>query len=326
MVGAAIEQGKELAVTAMVMTAGAYGGAIAGEMLGGDLAVTHLGPFAEPLGQGLGRNIGRIVGGAASAATIGAAAGAASIRCPSRSGSRPRNSSVVRFAPEVPVQIETQNFRPYQAPQHGEIQSVCAVTEIPSQSTPPLNDIILALRADSAANTSALTTAMQTSINENNKNMMENMAKMFGMARDDSLQREGVLREEITSTIATYGKDAAGLAAQVTHLTNTVSTISSQLGTNADFSVDAVQQVREEFNARIDAVVKTVQASNAGGTAPPTVLTEALGAGSSKDVPLVNSMGETRYTSQRLSGKLFVAVLVLRRCSSKGYRQDVPRL
>ena len=38
-------------VTAVCATAGAIGGAIAGEMLGGDLATSHVGPMAAPLGQ-----------------------------------------------------------------------------------------------------------------------------------------------------------------------------------------------------------------------------------------------------------------------------------
>ena len=114
---------------------------------------------------------------------------------------------------------------------------------------------------------------------------MQNMAQMFGMARQESLQREEVLRSEICETAKATSKDAKGLAAQVSHLTTTVNVLQSQLSTNADFSVDAIQQVREEFKAQIDAVSKNNQASNAGGAMPHT------GTGSSKDVPLVNSTG-----------------------------------
>ena len=85
-------KGTEMAVTAVCATAGAIGGAAAGELIGGDLAVNNLGTFAQPLGQSVGRNIGRIMGGAI---------GASAIRCPSRSVSRVRSSSQVRFSPEI---------------------------------------------------------------------------------------------------------------------------------------------------------------------------------------------------------------------------------
>ena len=103
---------------------------------------------------------------------------------------------------------------------------------------------------------------------------MQNMAQMFGMARQESLQREEVLRSEIRSEICetakATSKDAAGLAAQVVHLATTVNVLQSQLSTNAGFSVDALQQVREEFKAQIDAVSKNNQASNARGVMPHT--------------------------------------------------------
>ena len=38
-------------VTAVCATAGAIGGAIAGEVVGGDLAAAHIGSVAAPLGQ-----------------------------------------------------------------------------------------------------------------------------------------------------------------------------------------------------------------------------------------------------------------------------------
>ena len=89
-VGHIFGAGGEIAVTAVCAVADAYGGASAGEMLGGDLAVTHLGPFVEPLGQGIGRNIGRVVDDAA---------GATAIPCPSRAGSGAGTSPQVGFAP-----------------------------------------------------------------------------------------------------------------------------------------------------------------------------------------------------------------------------------
>ena len=85
------EAGMELAVTSLTAAAGAIGGASAGELLGGDLAVSNIVPIAEPLGQAVGRNVGRIIGGAV---------GAFAIRCSLWS----RASSQVRFAPDVPLQ------------------------------------------------------------------------------------------------------------------------------------------------------------------------------------------------------------------------------
>ena len=51
------------------------------------------------------------------------------------------------------------------------------------------------------------------------------MAQMFGMARQESLSREGELREEIQDSFRASDKRAAALAAQVTHLTSTVSSL-----------------------------------------------------------------------------------------------------
>ena len=74
-------------------------------------------------------------------------------------------------------------------------------------------------------------------------------------------------------------------AAQVGHLTNTVSSFKNQLDVNADFSVDAVQQVRDEFNARVDALSKLIPAPNAGGT---------NASGSSGSQTLMSSTGKPR--------------------------------
>ena len=82
---------KEAAVSTSMVAAGLIGGAIAGEMAGGDLAVASLGPIAEPLGQALGRNVGRILGGATAATAI---------RC----SSRRRSTSSVRFHFDIPIQ------------------------------------------------------------------------------------------------------------------------------------------------------------------------------------------------------------------------------
>ena len=283
--GSAAEAGLELCATTASAAVGAYGGSIAGEMIGGDLAVAHLGSFAEPVGQGIGRHLGTLVGGAV---------GAAAIRCSSRSATRARTSSQVRFAPEI--QLQDHNFRPTLLNQHGEIQKgpyqMQQAAQAPVQpSTPASSDAILvAIQANSATNSAELA-ATRAEQAANTKDIMENMAKMFGMARSESLQREDVLRGEIQehmstvqSSIGNLEKNSAKSAAQVDHLTTTVTSFREQLDVNADFSVDAVQQVREEFNARFDALAKLIPASNAGGT----------GALSSSDEPLVNITGKPR--------------------------------
>ena len=58
-----------------------------------------------------------------------------------------------------------------------------------------------------------------------------------------------------------------------------------QIDSNSDFTVGAVQQVRDELNGRIDAMGKQLQqqASNAGGVSKAS--------SSSKGVPLVNNQG-----------------------------------
>ena len=70
------------------------------------------------------------------------------------------------------------------------------------------------------------------------------------------------------------------MSAQVSLLTNTVQVLRNQNSTNADFSTDAMSQIRAEFEDVKQSVKDT--ASNAGGILP----------GSSGDVPLVNNEGK----------------------------------
>ena len=79
------------------------------------------------------------------------------------------------------------------------------------------------------------------------------MAKMFGMARQENLEREDVLRGEIQINFEMMKKDVATGAAQVTHLATTVTNMKEQMDVNADFTVDAVTQVREETKSQLDA-------------------------------------------------------------------------
>ena len=87
--------------------------------------------------------------------------------------------------------------------------------------------------------------------------MLATMASMFGMARQDARLREDASRSEIQATmqivIQNMGNNAAGMTSQVKHVSNTVKKLHHQVYANADFTIDAVQQVRDELNARIDA-------------------------------------------------------------------------
>ena len=176
LVSFATDTGAAVAVTTACAAASAYVCALAGEMLGGDLAVQRLGLIADPFGQGIGRNLGR---------TIGGAAGAAAIRCPSRSG-RTRSSSRVRFSQDVPFQVE-QEWATQQ--HHAETHATSSFT---AQPTATSEDRLVAAVAAQPAATRADTAADTQCI-------MESMAKMFGMARQESLDRENVLRDAIKS-------------------------------------------------------------------------------------------------------------------------------
>ena len=115
---------------------------------------------------------------------------------------------------------------------------------------------------------------------------MAHMMKMFGASRQESLRREESLRDDMACAIGTSTKNTSELATQVKCLTNTVSSLRAQLGTNTEFSVDAIHQVRAELRSEVGAEFneKTAEASNAGGGRP----------GSANDPPLVNNDGKPR--------------------------------
>ena len=123
--------GTEIVATCVCAAAGAIGEAPAGELLGGDLALSVLGPIGQLLRQSVGRSIGRIVGGAAGASII-------------RFSSMPRPSSQVRFAFGVPLDSQPRIFQ-----QSGEIHASNASS-----------GFILSLEAESAA-TQQLATSTQ---------------------------------------------------------------------------------------------------------------------------------------------------------------------
>ena len=104
------------------------------------------------------------------------------------------------------------------------------------------------------------------------------------------------LKDEIQYNIHTISvksqKDAATMAAQVQHLTDTVDATTTQVSTNLDFAVDAMQQIRDELNGRIDALAKQVSAPNPSGDAPNPGGDGHPG--SATDVPLVTQVVQTK--------------------------------
>ena len=144
--GYAADIRAEVAVTSVCAAAGAYGGAAASELIGCDVAVSCIGPVAEPLGQYLGRSTGIIIGGAL---------GAGAIRRSSRSGTRSRSISQVRFAPDVPIAMSQAITGRNSSSTRLALSQVAAETlrdpgENLRRATSP--DLIVAVRAGSAAN------------------------------------------------------------------------------------------------------------------------------------------------------------------------------
>ena len=117
--------------------------------------------------------------------------------------------------------------------------------------------------------------------------MMTNIANLLGLVRDDAQRREDSRRSELQNTIQSTNqnlqKSIMEMGQQVQLLTNTVKTLNSQVSATGDYASDAIQQVREELSARIDALSKGQPASNAGGDGNP---------GSATDHPLDARNGE----------------------------------
>ena len=77
--------------------------------------------------------------------------------------------------------------------------------------------------------------------------MMQNMANMFQVSRQDSLDRENLLRGEISTVASRSENNVTAITAQVSSLTSTIQVLKEQLSTNSDFAVDAMEQIRAEF-------------------------------------------------------------------------------
>ena len=273
----AAEVGLEAVVTTVVATAGAVAGAAAGEIVGGDIAATHIGSIAEPLGQAAGRNIGRIIGG-----TLGATA----IRCSSRSASRTRTTSQVRFTedrrpPSRPPSITTSRT-PIATPQRAEhaemLTSSMSTTQShnlsSSQQSGDIDKEWLAtmfgtMNSSIGAQIGNLNSNVQSQ-NLQISSFMAQTAEMFKSTNEETIKREADIKEQFQQALKvrdgeskTMARDQLAMSAQLQHLTNSVAKLREQVSAQADFAVDAIQQVRDEHAGdRADGAV------HAGGERP----------------------------------------------------------
>ena len=145
------------------------------------------------------------------------------------------------------------------------------------------------------ANSSAILTAQAHATREANEALMDNMAKMFNMSRQETIQREEILQVKLEEKLEVMNKQIESklkndhvMSTQVDHLTATVTSLRDQLDTNADFAVDAMQQMRDEFNSRLTAMDASKSASNAGGDQ----------SASSQETPMVNSKGKPDHKDE----------------------------
>ena len=257
------EVGLEIAVTAAVSTAGAIGGAAAGEIIGGDIASSHLGPIAEPLGAFAGRNIGRVVGGAL---------GAAAIRCPSRSASRKRSTSQVRFSPNpyernpnaaqtMPIQFNTGK------------PIVVDGLNSPSIDTSQIMSFLQQQNLEQQRQQQTQIAQQQSQMEQ----LLSGIGSMIQTSNDAALRREEEQKEYFRTQLAQaftardkeaqiLARDQLAVTSQVSHLTETVKELKTHLSAQTDFAVDTIQQVRDEFSASLEDLRKQVSGGNAGSS------------------------------------------------------------
>ena len=263
----AAEVGKEALVTTVTATAGAIAGAALGEIVGGDIAASQLGSIAEPLGQYAGRNIGRVIGG-----TLGASA----IRCSSRSGSRTRSLSQVRFAsgisagPRAPAPAAADGSgdatrhsrRPHtEEHHHGETLSSSITTTHSSNISSSQSGVVDKEWLMNIFGT--LNDSISTKHNSQDQKLdvfMQQTANLFKASSEDaqrrdkeSVQRDVETREHFQQALyvrdcesKTMARDQIAMTSQIQHLTTTVTQLRDQISAQADFAVDAIQQVRDE--------------------------------------------------------------------------------
>ena len=135
-------------------------------------------------------------------------------------------------------------------------------------------------------------------------------------------------------------KRDVAIAVQVDHLTSTVHSFRDQLGTNADFAVDAMQQMRSETGAKLKAMEQTFMAAlNAGGdrhsSSQPATATESeatkLGRPDAKDestnepyaIQCSYCLGSVPKSSQS-TAETVTCTFTLGTCKSTGMNGLVP--
>ena len=79
---------------------------------------------------------------------------------------------------------------------------------------------------------------------------------MFGVVRQESIDREQVLRDEVKNAMDQKSVEAKILSSQVAHLSKSLHSLRGKIDENADFSVDAISQVRAEFDNAVNAQVE----------------------------------------------------------------------
>ena len=157
---------------------------------------------------------------------------------------------------------------------------------------------------------------------QNNKvdNFMLQTANLFKAAADDTQRRETESKEYVQKAMTEahdrfqeslqirdkesqiMARDQIALTAQVSHLTVTVAELREQLSAQADFAVDAIQQVRDEAAG---------EAANAGGHQRPRQFIPFL--------QLESDHWETTVINE-YTWPLFGHMRLLRRRSSKSHR------
>ena len=120
--------------------------------------------------------------------------------------------------------------------------------------------------------------------------MMGNMSKMFQMSHADSMRREVEQDERFNTALRIQeersqesfrirdaeskiiARDQLAVTSQLDHLTTTVSQLRKQLSDQQDFTVDAMQQIRDEVTAsQKDAVNAGGDSAQEAGQSPPTL-------------------------------------------------------
>ena len=137
-------------------------------------------------------------------------------------------------------------------------------------------------------------------------NFMVQTTEMFKSTNEEAIKREADIKEQFQQALTardgeskTMARDQLAMSAQLQHLTNSVAKLREQVSAQADFAVDAIQQVRDEH-----AGDRADEAAHAGGERP-----EATSISSSSKTGKTNTVKFHPWT-------LFSRVRLLRRRST----------